>query len=80
MSEEMMEILRAQIIEIEKYKWCLGIQLGHDPLDDRTLNEICHEWILLYASGFREYWNQTHEPSNYKYTDTEISGFCSSKM
>lgn len=64
MSNQMLEMLQAQIIEIEKYKWCLGIQLGHDPLLDKSLNEICMEWINLYASEYREYWNKTHEPSN----------------
>ena len=51
------EFLKAQIHEIEKYKWCLGVQLKHDPLLDRSYNDICMEWIRLYAAEFRKNWN-----------------------
>jgi hypothetical protein len=49
--------LRAQIQEIEKYKWCLGVQLKRDPLLDRSYDDICLEWIRLYAAEFRKHWN-----------------------
>ena len=49
--------LKAQIREIEKYKWCLGVQLKRDPLLDRSYDDICLEWIRLYAAEFRKHWN-----------------------
>jgi len=51
--DEMKLYASMQIQEIERYKWCLGVQLGHDPLRDRELNAIAMEWIDHYAAGFR---------------------------
>jgi hypothetical protein len=45
-----------QVEEINKYKWCLGVELGHDPLQDRCLNDIAREWIERYAADFRRRW------------------------
>ena len=53
---ELLESLRAEIQEIEKFKWCLGERLGHDPLKDRSMNDICQEWIAKYAADFRRWW------------------------
>lgn len=47
---------RAQLEEIEKYRWYLGEQLGRDPLLDRTHNDICLEWIARHAAAFRAWW------------------------
>ena len=55
--EELRDSARAQIAEIEKYRWCLGVQLGRDPLLDRTKQEICEEWIAKYAAEFRLWWD-----------------------
>jgi hypothetical protein len=55
---ELLESLRAEIEEIEKFKWCLGERLGHDPLNDRSMNEICQEWITKYAADFRKWWQE----------------------
>ena len=52
--KEMEETIKAEIEEIEKYKWYLGERIGHDPLLDRPMNEICKEWIQQYARLFRE--------------------------
>ena len=49
--------LKAQMQEIDKYKWCLGEKLKHDPLQDRSYDEICMEWIGMYAADFRKNWN-----------------------
>jgi hypothetical protein len=59
---EIRESALAQRTEMEKYQWCLGVQLGRDPLLDRTQNEIFIEWILLYAADFRAWWevNERH--------------------
>jgi hypothetical protein len=54
--KDMEETMKAEIEEIEKYKWCLGERIGHDPLADRSMNEICKEWIQQYARSFRENW------------------------
>ena len=53
---DLLESLRAEIEEIEKFKWCLGERLGHDPLLDRSMNDICQEWITKYAADFRKWW------------------------
>ncbi len=55
---ELLESLRAEIEEIEKFKWCLGERLGHDPLLDRSMNDICQEWITKYAADFRKWWQE----------------------
>ena len=57
---EMKEFLRSQCEEILKYKWCLGEKLHHDPLLDKTINDIGHEWIQLYAREYRKKWEETH--------------------
>lgn len=53
--KEMQETMRAQIEEIEKFKWYLGERIGHDPLKDMSMNEICNEWIRKNAQTFREH-------------------------
>lgn len=58
--KEMEQFLRDQCKEIEKYKWCLGISLKHDPLQDRSLSEIGCEWVAKYAGQFRKEWVETH--------------------
>jgi len=55
---DLLESLRAEIKEIEKFKWYLGERLGHDPLNDRSMNDICEEWINNYAADFRKWWQQ----------------------
>jgi hypothetical protein len=55
-AKEMEETIKAEIEEIEKYKWYLGEHIGHDPLMDKSLNEICKEWIQQNARSFREHW------------------------
>ncbi|HAJ79263.1 MAG TPA: hypothetical protein DCO75_05785 [Fibrobacteres bacterium] len=54
----LLESLRAEIEEIEKFKWYLGERLGHDPLQDRSMNDICQEWITNYAADFRKQWQE----------------------
>jgi hypothetical protein len=55
---DLLEAIRAEISEIEKFKWYLGERLGHDPLRDRSMNDICQEWITKYAADFRKWWQQ----------------------
>lgn len=57
-NEEIRQCLDAELQEMEKYKWCLGVHLQHDPLMDRTLNEIYCEWIDKYAADFRKDWER----------------------
>jgi hypothetical protein len=54
--DEVRKSLEAEIREMEKYKWNLGVQLQHDPLRDRSLNDIYCEWIDKYAADFRKFW------------------------
>jgi hypothetical protein len=56
--EEMRKSVEAEIQEMEKYKWCLGVRLQHDPLRDRSLNDIYCEWIDKYAAEFRKGWEE----------------------
>jgi hypothetical protein len=53
--------LEAEIREMEKYKWCLGVQLQHDPLKDRSLNDIYTEWIDKYGEEFRRHWQNNKD-------------------
>lgn len=55
---EIQRSLEAEIREMEKYKWYLGEKLQHDPLQDRSLNDIYCEWIEKYASDFRRDWDK----------------------
>jgi hypothetical protein len=55
---EMEEAIKAEINEIEKYKWYLGEKLGHDPLLDRSMDDICREWIEKHAEEFRKHWEE----------------------
>ena len=52
--EDIRKSIEAEIQEMEKYKWYLGVQLQHDPLQDRSLNDIYCEWIDKYAADFRK--------------------------
>ncbi len=54
--EDTRKSIEAEIQEMEKYKWYLGVQLQHDPLQDRSLNDIYCEWIEKYAADFRKFW------------------------
>jgi hypothetical protein len=57
----MRKCIELQIVEIQKYKWYLGEALRHDPLDDRSMNDICIEWIHKYAADFRKWWESQSE-------------------
>ncbi len=41
---------------MERHKWFEGVKLGHDPLQDHSLNEIYVDWIEKYGADFRKYW------------------------
>jgi hypothetical protein len=62
---EMQECLRLQIVEIEKYKWCLGEAMRRDPLEVYTMNDICMEWIRNHAADFRKWW-QSRDCGNFQ--------------
>lgn len=50
---------QAQIREIEKFKWCLGVNLGHDPLEDLSMNDIASNWIEMHSAQFRKHWQDS---------------------
>ena len=58
--QHLREYLNAQIEEIYKYKWCLGIMLHRDPLELFSLNDIFIMWIEENAINFRNEWIQVH--------------------
>jgi len=62
--EKLKRLLEAEIKEIEKYKWELGVSLCRDPLEDKSINEICLEWICKYAAEFRYQWDKDHGNDN----------------
>lgn len=51
-----LEFVRAQVAEIEKYKWIESERAGRDLGD-----AACREWILKYAAAFRKHWTETHK-------------------
>lgn len=61
--QEMRDCINAEVEEIMKYKWYMGERLKHDPLQDRTMNDICKEWIEKHAADFRKSW-QSRRKSN----------------
>ena len=56
-SIEFNQFLLDQKQEIEKYKLELGIRF---PLQYRTINDICDEWVTLFADNFRNEWQRAH--------------------
>lgn len=60
MIDDFCNYLDAQLRAIDEFKWELGVKLGHDPLNDYTINEIAFMWIELYAADFREKWYNKH--------------------
>jgi hypothetical protein len=54
--ENFTTFMTAEVEEILKYKWYMGEKLGYDPLRDRSMNDICEEWITKYAASFRTWW------------------------
>jgi len=52
--------LVAQIEEIYKYKWIMGVNLDYDPLYKYTMDDICSMWILNNAQTFRIEWLEVH--------------------
>lgn len=43
---------RAQCKEINDYIWGLGVQLGHDPTQDKPRELLEMEWVTQYAMVF----------------------------
>jgi hypothetical protein len=56
--ERLRDCALRQIQEIDKYKWYLGERLGHDPLQDRSYNDIAREWVRTHAADFRVHWTE----------------------
>ena len=52
------ELFQAEREQIDAFKWLLGVQLGHDPLLDRSMNEIAEEWITKHVVAFRAWWDE----------------------
>jgi hypothetical protein len=42
--------------EFLRHKWRMGVALGYDPEDDRSINELFADWIAQHASSFRQHW------------------------
>jgi SRSO17 transposase len=60
-SKELKAKMIAEAQEIDKYKWDLGVALGHDPLNDKSLNDIYKDWINKNAAAFQIHWEATHK-------------------
>jgi hypothetical protein len=63
---ELLEYVRAEVEEISKFKWYLGEKLGYDPLLDRSMNDICMEWIAKYAAEFSSHWEERKKNSRHE--------------
>lgn len=57
------EFIRAQLHEMEKFRWRLGEKLGHDPILDRSVNEIYGEWLCKYGEAFKRWWENRNNCS-----------------
>jgi hypothetical protein len=44
--------LAAQREEIERFIWCKGTELNHNPIEDKTEEEWFIEWIEQYGEVF----------------------------
>jgi len=55
---DLRESARATWDEFLRHKWRLGVRLGHDPEDDRPVNELFAEWIAQHAAAFRRHWEE----------------------
>jgi len=42
----------AQRAEIDKFIWCMGVEIGHDPRSDYSESELGCMWVTLYAGEF----------------------------
>ena len=60
-TKQLHDFMVTQVHEMEKYKWCLGEQLHHDPLNDRSIEEIYCDWIKVHAVEFRLKWEREHK-------------------
>jgi len=56
--------LAAQRAEIDKFIWCMGVEIGHDPRADYSESELGCMWVTLYAYDFaiahRRKYEQAH--------------------
>lgn len=48
------DYMNEQAEEIKKFIWCKGVELHHNPIEDKTEDEWGIEWIEKYAVQFRE--------------------------
>lgn len=46
--------MKLQCEEIEKFIWCEGVRLGHDPTLDKTRDEWALIWIQCHAEKMRK--------------------------
>lgn len=65
------EYMEAQLEEIYKFKWILGVKMHTDPLTKFSMNDISMMWILNNAENFRKEWLIIHGSG---YFEGEING------
>jgi hypothetical protein len=46
--------LEAQRQEIDRFIWCMGVELGRDPRAIYSESELGCMWVTLYAGRFAE--------------------------
>lgn len=44
--------MQAQTEEIQKFIWCLGVEIGHDPRQEHSDSELGLMWVSQYAGDF----------------------------
>lgn len=52
---------QAQCNEIEAYIWCRGVELGHDPTQDKPRELWALEWALRFHAEFAEHNRKKYE-------------------
>lgn len=48
----LVEYNKAQVKEINDYIWFKGIELGYNPTNDKSREELELEWVMKYAVSF----------------------------
>lgn len=46
--------MQAQAEEIQKFIWCMGVEIGHDPRQEHSESELGCLWVSKYAVEFAE--------------------------
>jgi len=66
------EFLNAQLEEIYRYKWIMGVHMHYDPLWKYSMDDICIMWIVNNACEFRVEWIECHGSGYFEGDDPDV--------